>query len=224
VDDHEIVLDMLRNLLEPEFEIVGVASCGMSALQAAQRLHPDIILLDVVMPGPNGLEVGQKLRASLPGVKLVYLTMEDDAVLAATAFAIGASGFVVKTGSAAELQHAMRTVVDGKRYLSLEIAHGDVEALRDLLPIDPIARLTSRELEVLKLLLSGLPMKSVARRLGITPRTVAFHKYRAMEDLGLQNNEELVEFAIRHGLLGGKPAVTRSASARLSPAPSNTPR
>jgi DNA-binding NarL/FixJ family response regulator len=201
-DDHEIVLDMLIRLLKPEFEVVGTVTNGTDVLGTAQRLRPDIILIDVVMPGMSGLEAGRRLRAWAPDIKLVYLSMEGDEVSAAEAFAVGASGYLSKACSAAELQEAMRIVAAGGRYLMPTIANGDVDALHEAHRESPVAKLSPRELEVLKLLVSGLSMKVVGRRLGITPRTVAFHKYHAMEALGLHGNTELIEFAIRHGLLG----------------------
>jgi len=203
-DDHEIVVDMLRGLLEPEFEVIGQANDGDTLLKVAERLQPDIALIDVVMPGLNGLEAGRELHARVPALKLVFLTMETDPSLAAAVFATGASAYLSKSCSAAELQRAIRIVADGGRYLSADIAAGDVEKLLGAYQENPVVRLSSRELEVLQLLVAGLPMKSVARRLGITPRTVAFHKYRAMEALGLKSNAELVDFALRHGLLGSK--------------------
>jgi DNA-binding NarL/FixJ family response regulator len=220
-DDHEILVDMLRGLLEPEFEVIGQANDGDSLLQLAGRLQPDIALIDVVMPGLNGLEAGRELHARAPELKLIYLTMETDPDRAAAAFAAGASAYLSKSCSAAELQRAIRIVADGGRYLSADIAAGDVEKLIFASQADPVARLSSRELEVLQLLVAGQPMKSVARRLGITPRTVAFHKYRAMEALGLKGNAELVDFAIRHRLLGGKTSTVAINSLEVSSATSN---
>jgi len=204
-DDHELVLDMLRRLLEREFEVVGAASDGNMLLRLARELTPDIILVDVVMPGLDGLEAGKVLRASGSTAKLVYLTMETDPELAAQTFAAGASAFLLKASSAAELERALRIVAAGGRYLSPAIANGDIDALCASYAAKPVNRLSPRELEVVKLLVSGMPMKAVARQLGIAPRTVAFHKYRAMEALGLQGNSDLIDFAIRHRLLGPRP-------------------
>lgn len=203
-DDHEILLDMLRRLLEPEFDVIAEVKDTPTLLRIAPQLQPDIALIDMIMPGGTGLEAGRELHLKMPDLKLVYLTMENNRALAATAFSTGASAFLSKTCSAAELQRAIRIVAGGGRYLTADIADGNVEEL--LVPVhsDFTSQLSSRELEVLQLLVSGLPMKSVARRLGITPRTVAFHKYRAMKMLGLKGNVELVDFAIQHGLLRSK--------------------
>ena len=203
-DDHKLILDMLRSLLEREFEVVGAASDGSTLLELARQLTPDIVLVDMVMPGLDGLAAGKALLAGGSRAKLVYLTMETDPEIAAQAFAVGASGFLLKASSAVELEAALRIVAAGDRYLSPAIAGGNIEALCASHTAKPISRLSPRELEVLKLLVAGRPMKAVARRLGIAPRTVAFHKYRAMETLGLQSNSDLIDFAIRHRLLGAK--------------------
>jgi DNA-binding NarL/FixJ family response regulator len=201
-DDHELVLDMLRSLLEPEFEVVGAASDGVMLLRLARELAPDLILVDVVMPGLTGLEASKAARAEGSRAKLVFLTMETDPAVAAEAFALGASAYLSKVDPATALLTALRLVAAGGHYLTPMIANGDIEALRAKHPASPATRLSPRELEVLKLLVTGMPMKAVARQLVITPRTVAFHKYRAMETLGLRDNSDLIDFALRNGLLG----------------------
>ncbi|HYL95767.1 MAG TPA: response regulator transcription factor [Terriglobales bacterium] len=200
-DDHELVLDMLRSLLEHEFEVVGAASDGSTLLRLAQELDPDLILVDVVMPGLNGLEAGRMLQAYGSRAKLVYLTMETDPAVAAEAFAFGASAYLSKVSPVAELQTVLRLVAGGGRYLTPAIANGDIAALCALHATNPVMQLSPREREVLRHLVTGMSMKAVARLLNIAPRTVAFHKYRAMETLGQHGNSDLVDFAIRHGLL-----------------------
>lgn len=202
-DDHELVLDMLCNLLAPEFDVVGAATDSNTLLRLAQELRPDMIIVDMVMPDVGGLDAGKALRSQGNTAKLVYLTQETDPAAAVQAFHAGASAYVSKASSAAEVLRVMRRVAAGERYLSPTIAGGDIEALFAGQSADPLKRLSRRELEVLKLLVSGMPMKAVARGLGITARTVAFHKYRAMEQLGLRNNPELINFAVRYRLLGG---------------------
>lgn len=206
-DDHVLVLDMLRSLLERNFNLVGTASCGTSLLRLAQELRPELILLDIGMPGINGLETARLLRAIGVSAKLAYLSMESDPAIAAQAFALGASAYMVKTGPTAELLHALRIVASGGQYLSPSIYGGDIAALRAEHGQDPLTRLSQRELEVLKLLVTGMSMKAAARQLGIVPRTVAFHKYRAMQTLGLRDNVALLDFAVRHRLFGQKPAA-----------------
>jgi DNA-binding NarL/FixJ family response regulator len=215
-DDHELVLDMLRCLLEREFEVVGAAADGCMLLQLAQELAPDLILADVVMPVLSGLDAGRALQSSGSRAKLVYLTMETDPAVAAEAFAVGASAYLSKACPASELQTALRLVVAGGRYLTPAIANGDIEALCASHAASPVTRLSPRELEVLKLLVTGMSMKAVARQLGIAPRTIAFHKYRAMETLGLHGNSDLVEFAIRHGLLANRVARLNGADNHCS--------
>lgn len=208
-DDHELVVDMLRNLLEPEFEVVGAAKDGAMLVELARDLAPDVILADVIMPQMGGLEAGRSLHAAGSTAKLVFLTMETDPNVAAQAFAVGAAAYLSKTSPAAELLRVMRLVVAGGQYLSPAIAGGDIKVLQAAHSADPAQRLSPREVEVVKRIVAGMSMKAVARDLGITPRTVAFHKYRAMEQLGLRNNAELIDFAVRHRLLGaqqGQPA------------------
>ena len=201
-DDHELILDMLRRLLEPEFDVVGAASDGSRALELAHELSPDVVLLDMIMPGLSGLDVGKALHSGGSATKLIFLTMETDPAIAMEAFDAGASAYMSKASPAAELQRVIRLITAGGRYLAPTIAGGDIDALAATQSADPKHQLSPRELEVLKLLLAGMPMKGVARNLGIAPRTVAFHKYRAMDQLGLRNNSELIDFAIRHRLLG----------------------
>ncbi len=202
-DDHELVLDMLRNLLEPEFDVVGGATDSDTLLRLAQELRPDIIIVDMVMPDIGGLDAGKALRSDGVTAKLVYLTQETDPAIAVQAFHAGASAYVSKASPAAEVLRVIRRVAAGERYLSPTIAGGNIESLCAGPSADPLRRLSRRELEVLKLLVRGMPMKAVARGLGITARTVAFHKYRAMEQLGIRSNPELISFAVRHRLLGG---------------------
>lgn len=216
-DDHEMLLDMLRNLLEPEFEVIGAVADGAALLETALRLQPDIALVDIIMPKLSGLDAGRHLAACAPAIRIVYLTMEADEVLAAEAFTNGAFGYLLKANSTAELMRAMRLAASSRRYLTPAIANGDVDALCRTYSASPVARLSDRELEVLKLVVSGLPMKSIARKLGIAPRTVAFHKYRAMGTLGLHGNSALIEFAVRHGLLRANAAPV-SAAARVNEA------
>lgn len=211
-DDHEILLNMLRRLLEPEFDVIAEVKDTATLLRVAPQLQPDIAVIDVIMPGVTGLDAGRELHLKMPELKLVYLTMDSNRSLAAMAFSTGASAFLSKTCSATELQQAIRIVAGGGRYLTADIADGKVEELLVSLHNDFTAQLSTRELEVLQLLVSGLSMKSVARRLGITPRTVAFHKYRTMKMLGLKGNAELINFAIQHGLLRSRALAMASNS------------
>lgn len=201
-DDHAILADMLRNLLQPEFEVVATVSDGIHLVEAVERTQPDIVIADIAMPGCSGIEAARQIHARTPTTRLVFLTMQDDAVSAAEAFAIGAAAYILKSAPATEFLEALRRVAEGGQYLAPEILRGNIRALAGLWHSDTMAQISAREREVLGLLVAGLPMKAVARRLGITARTVAFHKYKAMETLGLKDNAELIEFALRHHLLG----------------------
>jgi DNA-binding NarL/FixJ family response regulator len=161
-----------------------------------------VVVLDVSMPELNGLEACRQIRQALPATRLVVLTVHEDAALAAEAFRGGASGFVVKSSAASELLQAIRYALAGRRYLTPKIAGGDVRALPAQTPEgSPVDRLSSREREVLQLVAEGRGMKEIGARLGITTRTVAFHKYRLMEKLGVHSTAELVQIAARHRLV-----------------------
>ena len=200
-DDHVLLLEAFRRLLDSEFDVVGSVTDGAALVQEALRLRPDVVVTDVSMPRMNGLEAAKRLRAKLPSTRLVFLTVNEDPQIAAEAFRIGALGYLLKSSTATELVAAIRAALKGKRFLSSLLAHGDP----DELPEPPrstglLERLTPRERDVLKLLADGLSMKQVAARLGITSRTVAFHKYRMMESLSVKTSAELVRFAVKNRL------------------------
>jgi len=200
-DDHVLLLEAFRRMLEPAFDVVGAAADGAALVEEALRLEPDVVVADVSMPRMNGLEAARRLRSELPRTRVVFLTVNEDPQVAAEAFALGASGFVLKSSTALELHEAIRAALAGRRYLSKRLADGDPRAL----PVpassaNPLERLTLRERDVLKLLAEGLSMKQVGAELGIAARTVAFHKYRMMETLGLRTSAELVGFAVEHRL------------------------
>jgi DNA-binding NarL/FixJ family response regulator len=202
-DDHTLVAEACKKLLEPEYDVVGTVSDGRALVRAAAELKPHLIIVDVAMPILNGLDAGQQVKEFLPAVKLVYLTMNHDADLAAEAFRRGASGYLLKTCAASELAIAVREVLRNKSYLSPMIAKDTVDFLlrQDKKMIDEQERLTERQREVLQLLAEGKCMKEVAGVLNITTRTVAFHKYRIMEVLNAKSSAELVSYAIRNHLI-----------------------
>jgi len=201
-DDHKILVDMLRDLLQPEFEVVAATTNGVGLVEQTVRVCPDIVIVDISMPGCFGTAAARRIRALGLTARLLFLTMQADPEIAAEAFAAGADGYLLKSQSVIEFLEALHHVAEGGRYLTSAIQGGDIEALPAPQRDGPLARISLREREVLGLLASGLPMKAVARRLGITPRTVAFHKYKAMETLGLKGNAQLRHFALQHGLLG----------------------
>src|SRR5437868_3708341 len=202
-DDQTLVAEACKKILESEYEVVGTVSDGRSLVRAAAELRPHLIIVDVSMPLLNGLDAGQQIKELLPAIKLVFLTMNHDADLAAEAFRRGASGYLLKTCAASELTIAVREVLRGKSYLSPMIARDTVDFLlrQDKKLIEEGHKLTDRQREVLQLLAEGKCMKEVAGVLNVTPRTVAFHKYRIMEVLNARSNAELVQYAIRHHLI-----------------------
>jgi DNA-binding NarL/FixJ family response regulator len=197
-DDHKILADLCRQMLEPEFEVIGVVTDGRTLLHAAAESKPDIIIVDINMPQLNGLDAGEQIKKKLPRTKLVYLTMNMSAEIAAEAFRRGASAFVLKQSAAEELLRAVRDVLKGQTYLSPLIAGETVTFLlnQSTSPQDA-PRPTRRENEVLQLLAEGKSMKEVAAILEISTGTVAFHKYKMMEKLGFKSNAELLEYAIK---------------------------
>jgi DNA-binding NarL/FixJ family response regulator len=202
-DDHTLVAEACKKLLESDYEIVATVGDGRSLVRAAAELRPHLIIVDVAMPLLNGLDAGQQIKELIPSVKLVYLTMNHDADLAAEAFRRGASGYLLKTCAASELAIAVREVLRGKSYLSPMIAKDTVDFLlrQDKALVDEGHKLTERQREVLQLLAEGKCMKEVAGVLNVTTRTVAFHKYRIMEVLNVKSNAELVQYAIRQHLI-----------------------
>jgi len=201
-DDHTILLEAFRKLLEPFFEIVGTASDGRALLEAAPNLKPDVIVVDVGMPLLNGLEAGLRLKEMMPSTKIIFLTMNDDPDLAMNAMRSGASGYLLKRSAAAELINAIHLSLKGKSYVTPQIARGMEKAfINNPNPKSRAKALTPRQREVVQLLAEGKSMKEVASVLHVTPRTVAFHKYRVMDELNLQSNAELIQFAIKSRIL-----------------------
>jgi len=200
-DDHALIVEAFKRLLEPEFEIVGAASDGRKLLHVAQETKPDVVMLDLGMPLLNGFDAGRQLNRLLPTTKILVVTMNEDVDTADAALSEWASGYVLKSSSGTDLRKAIIAVISGKKYISQRIADRQSERfIRD--PRRPQARpLTNRQREVLQLLAEGQSMKQAAAELNITKRTIAFHKYRIMEDNDLQNNSDLVLFAIKQQVL-----------------------
>jgi DNA-binding NarL/FixJ family response regulator len=202
-DDHTLVADLCRRLLETEFEIIGIVCDGRSMIRKAIESRPDVIVVDVGMPVLNGLDAGRQIKETMPAIKLVYLTMNPDPEVAAEAFRCGASGYLLKTCAAAEVVTAVREVLRGKSFMSSRLSRDTVNYLRlqSKTPVEEFERLTERQREVLQLLAEGKVMKEVGNILNLTTRTVAFHKYRIMEVLGAKNTAELVRYAVRNHLV-----------------------
>jgi DNA-binding NarL/FixJ family response regulator len=200
-DDHTLLLGAFEKLLAADCEVVGKVADGRELLLAAARLKPDVIVLDIGMPLLNGLEAGRQIKELTPEVKLVFLTMNEDADLAAEAFRAGASAYLLKRSATAELLTAIREVVRGRSYVTPLVTAGLVGSFLQPQDHRPARELTPRQREVLQLLAEGYPMKQIADMLNVTPRTVQFHKYRMMQQLGIKTSAELVQFAVRHHIV-----------------------
>jgi DNA-binding NarL/FixJ family response regulator len=200
-DDHNMLLGAFEKLLSSECEIVGTASDGRTLVAEAQRLKPDVVVLDIAMPLLNGLDAGRQIKQLRKAVKLVFVTMNEDSDLAAEAFRAGASAYLLKRSAASELLVAIREVMKGRSYVTPLVTEGLVGSFMDAANRKPAHDLTPRQREVLQLLAEGHSMKQVAALLNVTPRTVAFHKYRMMEQLNIRSNAELIQFAITHHIV-----------------------
>ena len=202
VDDHTLLTAAFRRLLEPDCEVVATYDDPRAFLRDVSRVRPDIALLDISMPTLNGLDAARELRRALPSVRIIFLTMNEDADVAAEAFRAGASAYLLKRSVASELKAAVDEVMNQRYYITPLLTRDLVgsfvqphEARR------PIHRLTPRQREVLQLLAEGHSMKQAAAILNVSPRTVAFHKYRMMEHLRVQSTAALMHFAVREGLI-----------------------
>jgi DNA-binding NarL/FixJ family response regulator len=200
-DDHTLLLGAFEKLLSPEYDIVGQVSDGRALVDAAEELKPDVIVLDISMPLLNGLEAARQIKQQARGAKLVFLTMNEDTDLAAEAFRVGASGYLLKRSAASELLTAIREVLQGRSYVTPLITQGLVGSLMQGADHAPGHGLTPRQREVLQLLAEGRTMKEVAGLLNLTPRTVAFHKYRMMEQLKVTSTAELVQYAVKNHIV-----------------------
>lgn len=196
-DDHLMLMDAVKSLPEPEYEVVGKYPDGDALVTAAVALSPDVVILDVGMPKLNGLIAAVRLKKALPKTKLIFLTMNQDAETAAEAFRAGASGYVLKTSAASELVTAIREVLRGGYFATPSLTEGMMGSfVQNFKRMKQPRDLTVRQKEVLQLLVEGRSMKQVANVLNITPRTVAFHKYSMMEHLDITSSAELISYAM----------------------------
>ena len=195
-DDHRLLADACKGMLEPEFEVVDIVADGRALIETAFTLKPDVIILDISMPLLNGLEAGERIKREMPVIKLVFLSMNMDSEVIANAFRKGASAYVTKQSAGAELVVAVRKVLRGRSYLSPLIAPETLTSLLNDNRVAPI-EITQRQIDILHLLAEGMSMKQVADVLDIRPGTVAFHKYRMMERLKVKSNAELLTYALK---------------------------
>ncbi|HUV37023.1 MAG TPA: response regulator transcription factor [Patescibacteria group bacterium] len=203
-DDHRIFLEGLRSLLEPDFEIVGTVEDGRALIEAAGTLHPELIVADISMPLLNGIEATRQIKQIDPHIKVILLTMHPDVTYAARGFESGASGYVLKHSAPDELVTAIREAMKGKTYVTPRIAGELLQFYKqEGAAVQKLTarKLTPRQREVLQLLAEGHSAKEVASILGISTRTVEFHKYRMMEELNLKSSAELIQYAIKHGII-----------------------
>jgi DNA-binding NarL/FixJ family response regulator len=200
-DDHALLLGAFDKLLAGECEIVGHVSDGRALVAAAEKLKPDLIVLDISMPLLNGIEAGRLIKQKMRDIKLVFLTMNEDPDLAAEAFRSGASGYLLKRSAASELSTAIREVMQGRSYITPLVTEGLVGSLLHADEHQPRQELTSRQREVLQMLAEGHSMKEIASVLNLTPRTVAFHKYRMMQQLKVKSTAELIQYAVRNHIV-----------------------
>ena len=202
-DDHTLLAEACKSFLEPEFDVVGIADNGRALVQLASELKPDVVVLDISMPQLNGLDAGDQIKHILPATKLVFVTMNMSPEVAAEAFRRGASGYVVKSCGAEELVrgHSSSSEIGILLVSGYYQGHSDF-LLRSTDSYAEEKRITPRQSEVLQLLAEGMSMKEIANVLNLKPGTVAFHKYKMMETLGLKSNAELIQYAIKHHLTG----------------------
>jgi DNA-binding NarL/FixJ family response regulator len=202
-DDHRIVAEGLKGLLDEEFELLDIVEDGRALVKAARELRPDVIVADISMPHLNGLDALAQLQRDNPKVRVVFLTMHREVAYARRALDAGALGFVLKTSAHAELVLALRAALQGRTFVAPDLAaelmrtaKGDAGS-----QADPVAALSERQREILQLVAAGKSAKEIAQALGLSARTVEDHKYRMMESLGIENSAELIHFAIKHGLV-----------------------
>jgi DNA-binding NarL/FixJ family response regulator len=201
-DDHTLLVEAFEKLLAPECDVIAKVPDGRALLTAARELHPDVVVLDIAMPLLNGLDAARQIKQTDSSIRLVFVTMNEDPDLAAEAFRAGASAYLLKRSAGAELLTAIREAMKRRSYVTPLVTEGMLGSL-----LHPPGRereahqLTTRQREMLQLLAEGKSMKEVASILNVTPRTVAFHKYRIMERLRIKTNAELIQFAIRQHLV-----------------------
>jgi two-component system, NarL family, response regulator NreC len=205
-DDHPIVRQGLRNLLnsEQDFKVIGEASDGLSALELVEKLRPDVLVVDLMMPGLNGLEVIRRAKHSMPGLRIIVLSMQNADAYVVDALKLGASGYVLKDTGPAELIQAIRDVVAGQRYLSPAISerltNTYIQQSSETIE-DPYKRLSNREREVLQLAVEGHTSTEIAARLFISTRTAELHRSNVMSKLSLHSQNDLVRYALKRGIL-----------------------
>lgn len=201
-DDHKIVVEGLTNLLAPVCELVGTVEDGRALVEAVKRLQPDIAVVDISMPLLNGIEAAAQLKKAKTQTKIIFLTMHPDVTYAIRALEAGASGFVLKHSASSELLEAIREVLKGRVYVTPRIAREVHQSfIRKSSHTKKLVDLTPRQREVLQLVAEGHSAREIGSLLKISPRTVEFHKYTIMEKLNTHSQAELIQYAIKHGII-----------------------
>ena len=202
-DDHKIVLEGLKSLLEPEFDLVGTVEDGSALVKEAERLHPDVIVVDISMPLLNGIEAVRQIKKTNDQIKVIFLTMHPEVAYAAKAFEAGASGYVLKRSASRELITAINDAMKERTYVTPMIAGELLHSYNKTQPGQNLfsKKLTPRQEEILQLLAEGHPIKEIANILHISPRTVETHKYNMMHELKLKTTADLDKYAIKQGII-----------------------
>ena len=202
-DDHSLVLEGFRRILEHQCNLVGMVEDGRALIEAAKQTQPDIAILDVSMPLLNGIDAALQLKKLLPSIKVIFVTMHADVEYVRSAFEAGASGYLLKRSAVDELEQAIKSVWAGHTYITPLIASDLIETLLATGSNQPRRKkpLTFRQREVLQLLAEGRTVKEIAGRLKISTRTVEFHKAHTMDQLGLRTTADLIKYALTHGML-----------------------
>jgi DNA-binding NarL/FixJ family response regulator len=202
-EDHRIVAEGLRSLIEPEFELVGIVENGRELLDAAEKLKPDVIVADISMPLLNGIEAVRQLKKTDKGVRVVFLTMHPDMTYAISAFEAGAQGYILKHSAPAELNTAIRAALKGEIFVT-PLLEGQIIAnprKGSAERREESSHLTRRQREVLQLLAEGYLAKEISTMLNISTRTVEYHKYQIMKDTGLKTVADLIRYAVKHNIV-----------------------
>ena len=202
-DDHKIVLEGLKSLLEPEFDLVGIVEDGRALVKEAERLNPDVIVADISMPFLNGIDAVRQIKKTDDRIKVVFLTMHPEVAYAAMAFEVGASGYVLKRSASRELITAINDAMKDRTYVTPMIAGELLHYFKKTQPGQNVSnkKLTHRQAEILQLLAEGHSTKEIANVLHISPRTVETHKYNIMQELKLKTTTDLIKYAIKQGII-----------------------
>ena len=201
-DDHTLLLEAFEKLLADECEVVGTVSNGRALLDVAAKTRPDIVVVDIAMPLLNGIDAARRLKQLHPDIRIIFLTMNEDPDVAAEAFRVGASGYLLKRSAASELVTAIRELMKHRSYVTPLVTEGLMGSMLHRSEFGSDSEdLTPRQREVIQLIAEGRSMKEAAAVLNIAPRTVAFHKYRIMAQLRIKTTAELIQYAIKNHIV-----------------------